>query len=82
MARYYFNTFDGRTLTDRDEVGQELQTREAAWEMATRFAAECLRDLDGKLRSNEEWRLEVLADDRSRVFQIIIHADDLTGRQR
>jgi Domain of unknown function (DUF6894) len=82
MARYYFNTFDGRTPTFRDELGEELPTREAAWETATRFAAECLRDLDGKLRLNAEWRLEVLADDRSRVFQIIIHADDLAGRQR
>jgi hypothetical protein len=77
-----FNTFDGRTLTYRDEVGQELPTREAAWEMATRVAAECLRDINDKLRCNEEWRLEVVARDRSRVFQIVIHADDLAGRQR
>jgi len=80
MARYYFNTFNGRTLTYRDEVGQELPTREAAWETATRFAADCLRDLDGKLRFNQEWRLEVLADDGSCVFQIVIHADDLADR--
>jgi Domain of unknown function (DUF6894) len=77
MARYYFNTFDGDTPSHEDEVGEDLPTREAAWETATRFAAECLRDLDGKLRSDRDWRLEVTRADRSRVFQITIHAEDL-----
>ena len=77
MTRYYFHTFDDDTLSHLDDVGEDLPTREAAWEMATRYAAECLRDLDGKLRINHEWRLEVVRSDRSRVFQITIHADDL-----
>ena len=53
-----------------------MPTQAAAWEMATRFAAECLRDLDGKLRMNVDWRLEVL-NDQLRVFQITIHADEI-----
>jgi hypothetical protein len=44
--------------------------------MATRYAADSLRDLDGKLRTDTDWRLEVVGDDASRVFQIIIHADE------
>jgi Domain of unknown function (DUF6894) len=54
MARYYFNTFDGDALSHEDDVGEALPTREAAWEMATHFAAEGLRDLDGKLRSDRD----------------------------
>ncbi len=76
MARYYFNTFDGDKISHEDDVGEDLPTHAAAWETATRFAAECLRDLDGKLRSDKAWRLDVLRSDRSRVFQITIHAND------
>jgi len=54
MTRYYFHTFDDETPSHLDDVGEDLPTREAAWEMATRYAAECLRDLDGKLRINRE----------------------------
>ena len=76
MAKYFFNTFDGEKMSYKDDVGEELPTRAAAWEMATRFAAECLRDLNGKLRMNVDWRLEVIKD-QSRVFQITIHADEI-----
>jgi len=68
MAKYFFNTFDGEKMSYKDDVGEELPTRAAAWEMATRFAAECLRDLDGKLRVNVDWRLEVL-NDQSEFFR-------------
>jgi hypothetical protein len=77
MTRYYFHTYDGETVSHEDDIGEELPTRHAAWEMATRFAAECLRDLDGKLRRNRDWRLEVTRADRSRVFQITVHGEDL-----
>jgi hypothetical protein len=76
MPRYFFNIFSGGDIDHRDEVGEELPHREAAWEMATRYAADSLRDLDGKLRTDTDWRLEVVGDDASRVFQIIIHADE------
>ena len=77
LARYYFNTFDGMNPTHRDEIGEELPDRKAAWNMATRYAAECLRDLDGRLSIDSDWRLEVLREDGSRLFQITIHADEL-----
>ena len=77
MPKYFFNTFYGEKI--EDEVGEELPSRKAAWETATRYAADCLRDLDGKLRTDLKWRLVVLKEDKSRVFQITIHADDLDG---
>src|SRR5579871_170444 len=76
MARYYFNTYEGDTISYEDDVGEEAGSRAEAWEIATRCAAECLRDLDGKLRLNSHWRLEVLKSDRrSRAFQITIRAN-------
>lgn len=81
MPRYFFNTFDGEDSSHVDDVGEELPSREAAWEAATRYAADVLRDLDGKLLPGADWRLEVLKEDRSRVFQIKVHCDDLEHRQ-
>jgi hypothetical protein len=79
MAKYFFNTFDGEKL-QKDDLGEELPSRAAAWEQATRFAADCLRDLDGQLRLNADWRLEVVTENKTRVFQITIHADELDGQ--
>lgn len=77
MARYFFNTFRGGQAEHQDDLGEELPSREAAWKSATRFAADLLRDVDGKLRTDVEWRLEIVKEDRSRAFQIIIHADEV-----
>ena len=76
MPRYFFNIFNGDDIDHRDDVGEDLPSLEAAWETATRFAADSLRDLDGKLRIDADWRLEVVREDTARVFQITIHADD------
>jgi hypothetical protein len=76
MPRYFFNIFSGGGIDHRDEVGEELPDRAAAWETATRYAADSLRDLDGKLRIDTDWRLEVVRDDASVVFQITVHADE------
>lgn len=81
MPRYFFNTFDSESRSHVDDVGEELPNREAAWEAATRYAADVLRDLDGALRHGHDWRLEVLKEDRSRVFQITVHGDDLEQRR-
>jgi hypothetical protein len=74
MPRFYFNVCNGDRLSDRDDLGQELPDREAAWEIATRYAGDSLRDLDGDLQPDDDWRLEVQSEDGSRVFQISIRA--------
>ncbi len=76
MPRYFFNIFNGDDVDHRDDVGEDLPNLEAAWQTATRFAADCLRDLDGKLRTDTDWRLEVVRENAARVLQITIHADD------
>jgi hypothetical protein len=74
MARYFFNTYDGNKVTF-DDVGEELSSRTAVWQVATRFASECLRDLDGKLQEMREWRLEVHRDDGKPIFRILLQAE-------
>ena len=74
MTRYFFNLCDGSRFSDRDDVGQELPDRETAWEVATRYAGDSLRDLDGDLKPDSDWRLEVQTEDGARVFQISIRA--------
>jgi hypothetical protein len=86
MKRYFFNVFNGERSEHIDDVGEMLPHRAAAWEMATRYAAESLRDLDGRLRPGEDWRLEVLRENETRVFQIVVHGTDFnqehTGDER
>ena len=74
MPRFYFNVRNGDRLNDHDELGQELPDPRAAWEIATRYAGDSLRDLDGDLLPDDDWRLEVQTEDGARVFQISIRA--------
>lgn len=57
-----------------DDLGEELQDHNAAWQTAVRYAADSLRDLDGQLRPNAEWRLDVLSDRKALLFQIVVVA--------
>jgi hypothetical protein len=68
------------TESDHDEVGQELPDRDAAWDVATRYAGDSLRDLDGGLRPGADWRLEVLGERNDRIVQITIKANELATR--
>ena len=60
MPRYCFHIRDGAPQPDDD--GIELSGREEAWEMATRFMGEVMRDLDGKQRPGGSWTMEVVED--------------------
>ena len=74
MPRFYFDIFSDGHMKDRDEVGQELRDRQAAWEVITRYAADSLRDLDGDLRCDTDWRFEVRAPDGARILHVTIRS--------
>ncbi len=74
MPRFYFNVSSGARVRDQDDLGKELPDQEAAWEVATRYAGESLRDLDGDLRPGDDWMLDVQSETGARVFQILIRA--------
>jgi hypothetical protein len=67
MPRFSFNVRDGAQLSHTDEVGEELADAHAAWALAICYAGEILRDLDGKLEPEAEWRLEVTSESGRRV---------------
>lgn len=75
MPRYFFNIFNGQRDQYIDDIGEHLPDRAAAWEIATRYAGESLRDLDGRLTPDRIWRLEVTGEDKKRLFQISVLAN-------
>ena len=42
-----------------DQVGENLADCASAWRMATTYAGEAIRDLDGRLNLGDDWRLDV-----------------------
>jgi hypothetical protein len=49
-----------------------LPDDEAAWRVATRFAGDLVKDVDGALRPGSEWALQVTDGDRKPIFEIQI----------
>jgi hypothetical protein len=68
MPKYYFDV-DGLP-PDMDSVGDELKNDDVAWEEATQYAGQLLKDVDGKLPPGQEWRLIVSDADRNQLFVI------------
>jgi hypothetical protein len=75
MPRYYFHTSD--VAPGLDDLGEELPNDEAAWREATIVAAQIFRDINGKLRPNQDWTLDVADESRCPLFQIHISTKKL-----
>lgn len=72
MPKYFFNVYSGPNAF-RDEVGEELPDRHAAWREATSSAGESLKDLDGRLKPGTEWRMEVLDEFGNCLYRLTVH---------
>ncbi|WP_409362755.1 DUF6894 family protein [Bradyrhizobium sp. CIR18] len=70
MPRYFFNVHSAEPSTD--DTGEDLPDDEAAWHDATLFAAEVLKDIDGRFRPGQEWSLEVTDENGKPIFFINI----------
>jgi hypothetical protein len=70
MPTYYFDVHGLPPAPD--EVGEELRDHDAAWSEATQFAAALFKDVDGKLRPGQDWRLTVTDADRNQIYVIEI----------
>jgi hypothetical protein len=55
--------------------GIELQDDEAAWKEATTACGEMIRDLDGKLKSGQQWRMVVKRESGDVVFRLSFSAE-------
>jgi hypothetical protein len=75
MPRYFFNVHhEGLT---KDDEGEELPDKHAAWSEATRTAGDILRDLDGNFKPGSDWKLEVTNERGQPVYAIIVHAEQI-----
>jgi hypothetical protein len=75
MPKYYFDV-DG-LAPDSDAVGEELKNDHAAWEEATSYAGELLKDVDGNLMPGQEWRLVVSDVDRRELYVIHVRSQKM-----
>lgn len=73
MPKYFFHIHHDGPEIDRD--GEELPDRVAAWNEAIFVADQTLRDLNGKFRPGEEWRLEVTDEFENQLYIIHINAE-------
>jgi hypothetical protein len=74
MPRYFFNIY--HETSNIDSVGEELPDDQAAWREATIITGELVRELDGRFRPGQQWRLEVLDEIKELLYVIW-----LTGHQ-
>jgi hypothetical protein len=73
MPRCYFNVHHEQSSTDNE--GEELPDNHAAWKEATRMAGDILRDLDGRFKPGQDWKLEVTNERGVPVYAIVVHAE-------
>lgn len=73
MPRYFFHVYH-----DRDEIddqGEVLPDKHAAWQEATVTAGQILQSLDGRLKPDREWRMEVMDEFQKPLYVLRIHAE-------
>ena len=73
MPRYYFHVHHGQTELDRE--GEELPDKHAAWREATVTAGQILQGLDGRLRPQEDWSMEVVDEFQNTLYTLRISAE-------
>jgi len=74
MPLYFFKVFNVEPSTP--PASEEFPDDDAAWKEATRFAAELFRDIDGKLRPGDGWKLEVSDEAGRPIFSIHVITKD------
>jgi hypothetical protein len=73
MPLYFFDVYQDRA--ELDQEGEELPDKHAAWQEATITAGRILQNLDGKLRPQHDWRMEVRDEFKNRLYVLHINAE-------
>ncbi|WFU75476.1 hypothetical protein [Bradyrhizobium sp. CB2312] len=73
MPRYFFHVIHERR--EIDEEGEELPDKHAAWKEATETAGQMLQSLDGKLKPERDWRMEVTDEFQNTLYVLHISAE-------
>jgi hypothetical protein len=75
VSRYFFQVHN--IPPKLDEIGEELPNDEAAWREATIAAGSIFKDVNGRMRPDQEWALEVTDQTKTPLFQIRISTKKL-----
>jgi hypothetical protein len=73
MPLYFFDVYHDRA--ELDQEGEELPDKHAAWQEATITAGRILQNLDGKLKPQHDWRMEVTDEFKNRLYVLHINAE-------
>ena len=71
MPRYFFNVYSG-SESFIDEDGEEFPDNHAAWREATSTAGLSIKDLNGRLLPDSQWRLDVMDEFQNQLYCIIV----------
>lgn len=83
MPRFHFNVYDGVTILDAE--GVELASLDEACTEAIALAGQMLKDYPERVRSDEEWRIEVTDSTGLLLFRLdftVAASPAVTGGQR
>lgn len=73
MPRYFFHVIHHRRRLDQE--GKDLPDRHAAWKAAVETAGQRLKGLDGKLKPECDWRIEVTDEFQKTLYALHIGAE-------
>jgi hypothetical protein len=73
MPRYFFHIYHNGAELDHE--GEELPDRHAAWREATVTAGQILQSIDGKLKPEHDWRMEVTDEFQNPLYVLHINAE-------
>ena len=73
MPRFFFHIHRGTLM--RDLEGKSLPSVKAAWDHGVRACGELIRDLDGALEPECEWRVEVSDEKGATLFRLRFKAE-------
>ena len=74
MPRFFFNIVYGERVRAANE-GLDLPDEDAAWREAIVSCSELIADLNGDLRSGDEWRLDVTDENGAVRFRLRVSAE-------
>jgi hypothetical protein len=69
MPRYFFSTTHGDQRSAHEQA-MEFPNDRAAWSEAVQCCGEILRDIDGHLQPNLEWRMDVNDENHELIYSL------------
>jgi hypothetical protein len=73
MPRYFSHIY--HECVELDYEGEELPDKHAAWQEATIMAGRTLQSIDGKLKPDREWRMEVMDEFQNPLYVLHMNAE-------